>query len=295
MKYLITGGTGFIGSYLVKNLIEKKHEIIVVTRNSGLSHDNITYIQDYSELNPKDTIDVVINLAGAPISKKWTKEYKKILINSRVKTSDQLIKFLSKMNHRPQILISASAVGYYGCHGDEQLAEDADPKNEFTYRLCHVWEQKALEAKKLGIKVCIARLGVVLAGDTDKGALSKMLTPFKLCLGGVIGSGRQYFSWIHIDDVIRAFDLMVDKSQSGVYNLTAPNAVTNKEFTKALARALGRPAIVPMPGFMISLLFGEMGEALLLHGQNVIPKHLQHLGFEFKYPLIDAALAQLEL
>lgn len=292
MNILITGGTGFIGNHLVEYLLSEKHNIIILTRDKTKVTKGIKAISDVNEIKPNETIDVIINLAGAPISKRWSDDYKKEIIDSRLNTTKNIITLIKKLKQKPEVLISSSAIGYYGSKSDSIFDENSRPHNEFTHQLCKKWENEALKAEKLGVRVCITRLGVVL-GKND-GVLKQMLPYFKIGLGGRIGSGKQYFSWVHIDDVISAFSFLIkDKKQNGIYNLTAPNPITNKEFTQGLGKALKRPAIFPMPAYVVKLLFGEMGETLLLQGQRVFPKKFKDAGFKFKHPKIDEALRSI--
>jgi uncharacterized protein (TIGR01777 family) len=292
MKVLITGGTGFVGSHLVEYLLGKGCNITILTRDKAKVAGGVEAISDIDEIKPSKKIDVIVNLAGAPISKRWSEKYKQELIDSRVNTTKGIISLIKKLKHKPELLISASAIGYYGSQDDTPLYENSPPLNEFTHQLCKKWENEALKAEKIGVRVCITRLGVVL-GKND-GALKQMIYPFKLGLGGKIGSGEQYFSWVHIDDVIAAFIFLVEnKNQTGIYNVTAPNPVSNTEFTKALGRQLKRLTLFPMPTFVVKLLFGEKGETLLLNGQRVVPNKLKKAGFRFKYPKINEALGNI--
>lgn len=289
MNFLITGGTGFIGKCLIQHLTENGHNITVLTRNKNKTSGNIKVISDVTEIKSSDKIDVIINLAGAPISKRWSKAYKQELIDSRVNTTKDIISLIERLKNKPDILISTSAIGYYGSQGDKTLDENSTPLDEFTHQLCKKWESEALEAEKYGVRVCITRLGVVLG--KNGGALKQMLPAFKLGVGGRLGDGNQYFSWVHIKDVIYAFSFLIEnKNEKGVYNLTAPHPVTNNDFTKALGKAINRPTAFPMPAFIVKLLFGEMGETLLLNGQRVLPRKLQESGFQFQYSKIENAL-----
>lgn len=292
MNVLITGGTGFVGSYLVEYLLGKGCNITILTRDKAKVAAGLEAVSDIDEIKPSKKIDVIINLAGAPISKKWSEKYKQELIASRINSTKDIISLIKKLKQKPDVLISASAIGYYGSQDDTPLNEEAHPRNEFTHQLCKKWENEALKAEKLGVRVCITRLGVVLG--KNGGALKQMLPPFKISLGGKIGSGKQYFSWVHIDDVISAFIFLIEnKKQTGIYNVTAPNPVSNTEFTKALGRKLKRPTLFPMPEFVVKLLFGEMGETLLLNGQRVVPNKLGKADFKFKYPKINEALGSI--
>lgn len=292
MNFLITGGTGFIGQNLIQHMTGKGHNITVLTRNKHKVSGDIKAISDVNEIKNSDKIDAIINLAGAPISKRWTKSYKQELLDSRINTTKNIISLIERLKNKPEILISASAIGYYGSQDYKMLAENSKPKDEFTHQLCKEWESEALEAKKYGVRVCISRLGVVLG--KNGGAFTQMLYAFRMGLGGKIGEGSQYFSWVHIDDVISAFFFLIEnKSENGVYNFTAPTPVINNEFTKALGVAIKRPIFFPIPAFIVKLIFGEMGQALLLNGQMVIPRKLQESGFQFKYPKIENALKDI--
>ncbi len=294
MNILITGGTGFIGSYLVKMLLEQGHNITILSRNQRKAQSNIRFIGHVSEISDNETIEAIINLAGANISKRWTQAYKDELISSRVTITKSIIALISRLIKKPDLFISASAIGYYGIPQQNDIALDEQSKytDGFTHQLCAQSEEEALKAKIYGVRTCIARLGVVLG--KNGGALEKMLPAFKFCLGGQIGSGAQFFSWIHIKDVLLVFyEFIKNKEYNGIYNVTSPNPITNSEFTAALSRALKRPAILPVPAFIIKLIFGEMGENLLLNGQKVIPKRLEQNSFEFSYPTIYLALLEI--
>ena len=297
MKYLITGGTGFIGKHLCNKLIAEENEVIVLSRSKDkvfkIFKDKVKAINNLDELPNSEKIDVTINLAGEGIAnKRWSEEQKKTLMDSRVGTTKELISLFSRLDNKPKIFISASAIGYYGSHSDEILTETSKPNKEFTHELCKKWEQEALNAEDLKIRTCITRLGVVLG--KGEGTLKKMEPPFKLGLGGKIGSGEQYFSWVHINDVISAFEHLINnKKLSGIFNLSSPNAITNSNFTKALGTALNRLTIFPMPSFAVKTMFGEMGETLLLNGQRVFPKKLLDSGFKFNFEKIDEALKNI--
>ena len=292
MNVLITGGTGFIGSYLVEYLLGKSCNITILTRDKRKVSSGIRAIEDVNEIKPSEKIDVIVNLAGSPINKRWSDKYKQELVDSRINTTKSVVSLIKKLKKKPEVLISASAIGYYGSQDDSILDEDANPRNEFTHQLCKKWENEALKAEELGVKVYITRLGVVLG--KKGGALKQILPPFKIGLGGIIGSGKQYFSWVHIHDVISAFSFLVEnKKQSGIYNLTAPYPVTNSIFTKTLGKHLKRLTIFSMQAFVVKILFGEMGKTLLLNGQRVVPQKLEKAGFKFKYPKIDNALKEI--
>lgn len=292
MHILITGGTGFVGSSLTNFLLGKGYRITILTHKKNITIGGVKAISNINEIKSNEKIDGIINLAGAAISKNWSDNYKQELITSRVNTTKEVILLIKRLEKKPDILISASAIGYYGSQDDNIIDEKSQPHNEFTSQLCHKWESEALKAEDIGVRVCITRLGVVLG--PNGGALKQMLPTFKMGIGGQIGSGKQYFSWVHIDDVILAFSFLIEnKKQNGIYNLTAPNPITNAHFTKALGKQLKRPTIFSVPSFVIKILFGEMGETLLLKGQRVLPKQLQQAGFIFKYPKIDEALENI--
>jgi uncharacterized protein (TIGR01777 family) len=233
----------------------------------------------------------VINLAGASIFRRWTPKVKEQLIDSRVLTTRHVVQAMASRPEPSRTLLSTSAVGRYGFTGDEELDESSPAGDDFLARLTVDWEAEALEAEKYGIRTVLMRFGIVLAGDG--GALKQMLPLFKYGLGGRLGHGRQWFSWIHRLDLLRAAEFLLNQSQAkGPFNLTAPVPVTNAELTRTLGRALRRPAFLPAPGFMIRLVLGEFGE-VLLEGQKVLPKKLMDLGFNFQFPSIDEALKNL--
>ena len=292
---LITGGTGFIGRNLIPLLKEKSYEITVLTRSPDKYtafpiFNNVTLTSSLSAVTP---VDIVLNLAGANLSaKRWSDSYKKEIVESRLNLTENLIAWLQGQSHKPHTFISGSAIGFYGARGNEILDEDSTSgsASEFQVRLCTRWEDAAYRAESLGIRVCCIRTGVVLG---DEGALQKMLPPFKFGLGGKLGTGNQYFSWIHIDDHIKAvIHLIENQNLSGAFNLTAPHPVTNERLTKVMGKALKRPTFATMPGFALKIIVGEMA-AMLLTGQRVHPKKLEESGFTFEYPTIDEALEDL--
>lgn len=297
MKYLITGGTGCVGRHLIPTLLNKDSEVLILTRDiqkcKNLFGSKVKAISSLAEISVDEKISCIINLAGEPIAdKRWSLRQKAVLLSSRINITKELVSLIERLQYKPATMISTSAIGYYGCQDNNILYEDSKPHVEFTHELCKAWEEEATKAEKFGTRVCITRFGVVLG--TEGGALAKMLTPFKLGLGGKIGSGSQYFSWIHIADLIRAIEFLIEhKELKNAFNLTSPNSVTNESFTKVLARIIKRPAFFDMPGFVCRLLFGEMGDRLLLHGQNVYPKHLLDAGFKFEFPDLESALKQL--
>lgn len=278
MKIALTGGHGFVGSSLKKTLLNLGHEVVLLKRNQE---------GDYS-FTPSDFegVDVVVNLAGESVSRRWTENVKKKIRDSRVNTTRHLADTISQLNHPPAVVINASAIGYYGNRGDQLLDETAVPGEQFLSQVVVHWEN-ALQLKNT--RTVFARFGIIL--DAHQGALKKMLLPFKMCLGGKIGSGQQYMSWIDIDDVIGAlYHIILTPSLQGPVNVVAPNPVTNEEFTKTLGKALHRPTPLPLPASLVKLIFGEMGEDLLLASTRVIPQALKNSGYLFRYPILETAL-----
>ncbi|MBN2964293.1 TIGR01777 family oxidoreductase [Sulfurospirillum sp. T05] len=278
MRIAMSGANGFVGSYLSKRFVESGHEIVAITR--------LALSDESALLATLKGCDGVINLAGANISERWTPSHKEAMVKSRINTTRAIVSALKAMQTPPKVLISTSAVGIY-----EAGKEHDETSNEFDQGflgdLAKRWENEALRAKEAGVRVALFRFGVVFG--RGGGALAKMMPIFKLGLGGVIGSGEQGFSWIHIEDLFRAYVwVLEDANKEGIYNLTAPHPVTNKEMTKALGAALNRPAFLPVPTFALKLKFGE-GAVILLEGQKVYPKHLLDEGFSFFYPQIDQA------
>lgn len=287
MRILISGGSGFIGQALSKTLVARGDEVIIWSRESSVQPGWITQLEHINE-----PVDAVVNLAGAGIvDQRWTAERKQLLRDSRIVTTQTLVDWMKTVASPPKILISGSAIGYYGNHVQGELDEEAEPKDGFPHQLCADWETEALKAEALGVRVCLIRTGVVLGAN--QGALKKMLPPFKLGLGGPIASGEQWMSWIHIDDEVDAICWLIDQpSLEGAFNLTAPEAVTNSTFSKTLGKVLNRPAVFRVPGVVMKLMLGDASE-LLLEGQCVRPKALQDSGFVFKYPTLHSALANL--
>ncbi len=303
MNILITGATGFIGRYLVHNLFKHKKDlekIIIVSRDTKKARrifkkfeDKIDFSQTIKNISAVEKISAIVNLAGEPIAnKKWSKKQKNKIKNSRIEKLEELDHLIEKLRKKPDVLITASAVGYYGCNTENiKLNEDDEHQNyDFSHILCQAIEEKTEEiSKNRNIRTCSARFGIALG--KNEGALKKMLPSFKFGLGGKIGSGKQFMSWIHIHDLIYALRFIIYKSDlSGPVNITSPNAVNNSEFSKKVAKSLNRPALFNMPEFLVNIIFGEMGHELLSRGQNVYPKKLLDSGFEFKYENLDEAL-----
>jgi uncharacterized protein (TIGR01777 family) len=292
MRVLITGGTGFVGHALCPRLAAAGHEVVILTRqsNARLPPGAASGVNRLDELAPGE-FGGVVNLAGAPIGDaRWTESRKKLLLDSRVHTTARLVEWMGRAQ-RPPVLVSASAVGYYGEQGDRPVVEDTPPTPGFTHELCAAWEREAGKANEFGARVCVMRIGVVL--DRGGGALAKMLPAFRMGAGGRLGAGSHYFPWIHRDDIAAIAHWLLENAQArGPYNASAPNPVTNAEFTRALGKALGRPTVLPMPEAALKLLFGEMSE-LLLVSDRMLPRRLLDAGFEFRYPRLEAALAAI--
>ena len=299
MKILMTGGTGFVGTQLTSRLLREDHEITILTRLRKESKRGIpsaSYLQ--SDPNQKgnwqsaiNDHDVIINLAGASIFSRWTEETKRAIGESRILTTRNLVEGIDPKRAKSMTLFSTSAVGYYGFHGDEELTEDSPPGDDFLARMAVEWEAEALKAREKGSRVVITRFGIVLA--KGGGALSQMVPLFRKFIGGPIGSGRQWFSWIHMEDLTEAFVFLMRRPEiSGPVNLCSPNPVRNRDLAKALGKALKRPSSIPAPGFMIKLILGEFG-SVILEGQRVIPRRLLESGFVFNYPEVGKALQNI--
>jgi uncharacterized protein (TIGR01777 family) len=304
MRVFITGGTGLIGSRLIQRLRQRGDDVHLLTRRPeavGEKFAGCTLVAG-DPINAGAWMDVVaecdavVNLAGANIfGRRWNDEYKREMMDSRVKTTDNVVASLARKPRNDagtaKVLVNASAVGYYGPRGDEEIDEDAPPGNDFLAQICTAWERSALAAQASGVRVVLVRIGVVL--DKEGGALKPLLTPFKLGAGGPVGSGRQWMAWIHHADLIGIILLALDRADAqGPINGTAPTPVTNREFGKALGRALHRPAFMPMPGFVMRAAFGEVA-GVVLTGQRVLPRQALKLGYQFQFPTIDAALADI--
>ena len=296
MNILITGGTGFIGSALTKQLIQQGETVTVLSRNpaqvADIFSEQVKALGNLNELKADDSFDVIINLAGAGIfDARWSEKRKQLLRDSRINLTQQLLSAIERMKVKPELLISGSAIGFYGNQADMQLTEQSTPITDFSQILCADWENSALQVQALGVRVCVIRTGLVLA--KGGGLMQRMLLPFKLGLGGRLGDGLQWMSWIHREDWIKiALTMMADKTMSGTYNATAPNPVTNREFTQTLARCVKRPALLPMPSGVLQVLLGEMAE-LVLGSQRVLPERLLAQGFQFDYLQLEKALQQI--
>ena len=288
MKIVVAGGTGFIGEPLVQRLMARGHDVAVLTRNPAnvRSGRAVPWSGVASEVAGAEA---VINLAGENVGAgRWTAERKRRIVDSRVGSTRELVEAMRGNPPQRRTFISASAVGYYGPRGDELLDESAPAGEGFLADVVRQWEEAARGAETIA-RVVLLRFGVVLAGDG--GALQKMMLPFRLGVGGPIGSGRQWMSWVDREDVFRAMEWAIDRPEvRGVYNITAPNPVINRDFARALGRALRRPAVLKTPAFALRLIFGQMADEVLLSGQRVAPARATIEGFAFEYPTIDAAL-----
>lgn len=296
MHILLTGGTGLIGRRLCRHWLAQGHRLTIwsrkpdqVARLCGAGVRGIAHPDDLGS----EPIDAVINLAGAPIADRpWTRKRKMLLWDSRITLTEQLITWLQRREQKPSVLISGSAVGWYGDGGERELDETAQPVSEdFASRLCIAWEETAQRAQALGIRVVSLRTGLVLA--SDGGMMQRLLPPFKLGMGGPIGNGRQWMPWVHIDDQIDAIDFLLNREDAqGPYNVCAPSPVRNRDFAKTLAALLHRPAFMPMPAIALRLLMGELS-ILLLGGQRARPSRLLDAGFTFRFTDLHAALENL--
>lgn len=295
MKILIGGSHGLVGSALIKSLESQGHEIFRLVRHAPGSKTEVEWSPDrYSiALARLEGFDAAVNLAGESIAEGgWTDEKKRRIRESRVKGTKLLGDALANLTVPPKTFICASAIGYYGNRGDEILTETSAPGKDFLSEVCSEWEKATALAMEKGIRVVNARFGIIL--DRHGGALKKMLPPFRMGAGGKIGSGKQWMSWIALDDVIGALNFaLTQESLSGPVNFVAPNPVTNAEFAKTLGNVLSRPTLFPMPAFVVKLLFGEMGEALLLGSERVAPKRLMAEGYEFRYSQLESALRHI--
>jgi uncharacterized protein (TIGR01777 family) len=299
MRIFITGSNGFVGTNLGRFLLNAGHEVTGLVRTEAKGKTlpkGISYVvgEGTQPGNWQEAVsghDVLINLAGVPIFQRWTSAYKRLLYDTRILTTRNLVDAISAESGSSVTLLSTSAVGYYGFTGDEELVESSPPGDGFLATLALDWEGEATKAREKGVRVVITRFGVVLG--REGGALAQMIRPFRFFVGGPLGNGRQWFSWIHIEDLCRAAEfVMANKEISGPVNFTAPGPVRNRDLARAIGKVLRRPSIMPAPAFMIRLLMGEFG-SVILRGQRVVPRLLQSRGFKFKFADIEASLADL--
>lgn len=292
---LVTGGSGFIGRNLCKRLVDKLEQLIVLSRNpveaAKVLPNSVKIISDLTQIN--QPVDILVNLAGEPIAdKRWSEKRKAAISQSRIHNTQLLFEHFKASDTSPSVVISGSAVGYYGggLANNESVTENGAVEPNFSSKLCADWENAAQLFDQLGSRVCLLRTGIVLG---EQGALSKLLPAFRLGLGGPIATGKQWMPWIHIEDMVEIIIYAIQNDIDGPINCTAPQPVTNREFAKTLGKVLKRPAVVPMPAPMVKLLFGQMGDELMVQGQSVIPQKLQQKGFQFKYSQLESALVEI--
>ncbi|MFS8803262.1 TIGR01777 family oxidoreductase [Synechococcus sp. R55.6] len=304
MRIVITGGSGFIGRRLVARLLEQGDQVLVLTRRLEqarriLGESPNLKLLPYDPYQPQawaaalEGYEGIVNLAGEPLaSSRWTETKKKEIRRSRVETTQALVQALASLNQKPQVMISSSAVGYYGSHPEgDPLTETDPPAQDFLAEVCQAWEAAARPVEELGIRLAILRTGIVLG--PDGGALGQMLAPFQFFIGGTIGSGKQWLSWIHREDWVSLVCFLLEQG-SGVFNATAPNPVQMEEFCRTLGQVLGRPSWLPVPELALELLLGEAAQVVLT-GQKVIPQAALQMGFTFQYPQLKEALRQILL
>jgi len=300
MKILVTGSSGLVGSALGQTLARAGHTVCRLVRPQSASGEGAdegfagAWNPATGELGGAGVgADAVVNLAGASIADgRWTTQRKELLSTSRIDTTRALVNALAKMNARPSVLVSASAIGIYGDRGDEALTEESKPGTDFLAGLTQEWEAEALKAEALGIRVVLARFGIILA--REGGALPKMMLPFKFGAGGKLGSGQQWMSWVALEDVVGILRFAIESNAArGPINIVSPQPLQNAEFTKVLAKAMHRPALFPAPAFALRLALGEMADALLLSSQRVQPRAIEKLGYRFQYADLTSALARV--
>ncbi len=294
MKILVSGSHGLVGKALISSLTADGHEIVRLVRKKPSSPAEVEWHPNQGKLDAAslEGLDAVVHLAGESIaSNRWSDEKKRTIRDSRVKGTSLLSDALARLSRPPSVFLSASAIGYYGNRGDELLTENSAPGDDFLASVCVEWENATRAAMEKGIRTVHARFGIIL--DAKEGALGKMLTPFRMGIGGRIGDGKQWMSWIAIEDVVKGLKFLISDNTSGPVNFVAPNPVTNAEFTKTLGRVLSKPTFLPMPEFGVRLAFGEMGDALLLSSQRVKPGVLEEKGFVFRWARLDEALRHL--
>jgi uncharacterized protein (TIGR01777 family) len=297
MNITITGATGFIGRRLIERLAREPHQLHALSRRTNVKFgDTAVWISKWDPMTedpPPESLanaDAVVHLAGEPVAQRWTPEVKAKIRESRRRGTESLVRAIAAQPRRPAVLVCASAIGIYGSRGDEILTESSSPAHDFLAEVCEEWERQATAAEALGVRVAKIRIGVVLG--KGGGALQKILPPFKAFVGGKLGSGKQWMSWVHVDDVVGILYHALTHPMSGAFNATAPNPVTNAQFTTELASALGRPAIFPVPAFALKAMFGEMAD-MLLGGQRVLPRATLEAGCKFQYPELAGALCRI--
>ena len=303
MKVAITGATGLVGSRLVEKLKAENHQILVLTRNADkaqkLFPKSAFPTVEIVQYNPQESgdwqtvisgCDAVINLAGAPIAERWSPQYKQEILSSRQIVTQKIVEAIKQAEIKPQVLVSASAIGYYGTSETATFDETSSSGNDFLAEVCQKWEEEAAKVKEAGVRLVIPRIGIVLANG---GALGKMIGPFQMFAGGPIGNGRQWFSWIHRDDLVGLIiEALKRPDMEGVFNATAPNPVRMSQFCQTLGEVMNRPSWLPVPDFVLELLLGD-GSKVVLEGQQVIPKQTQGVGFQYQYPQLKPALQEI--
>lgn len=296
MNITLSGGSGLIGRRLLKTFAKDGHSLRVLSRHGGTNLPPGVRLSVWDPLAgepPAESLqdaDAVVHLSGESVGQRWTAQAKRRIRDSRVTGTRNLVRAMANLPRRPSVLVCASAIDYYGSRDDEVLAEPSSPGSGFLAEVCAGWEREATAAESLGVRVVRIRIGIVL--DPRGGALARMLPPFRLGVGGRLGSGNQWMSWIHLDDLAALMRFAIERPVEGALNGVAPEPVTNSEFTRTLGRALGRPAILPVPGIALRALFGEMS-GLLLASHRVIPEKAQAAGFQFGFPQLAPALADL--
>jgi len=300
MNILITGATGFVGRRLCEMLHQAGHTVRALSRDSVVAKQRVPLLKEVFPWNPLQELpplqafegcDAVINLAGESIAGRWTAPKKQLIRDSRVLGTKNLVNALAQLSSRPKVLISASAIGYYGDRGEETLTEDAAPGSDFLAQVCRDWENEALKAESLGIRVVRLRIGLVLG--RGGGTLQALLPLFRVGLGGPLGSGRQWWSWIHRDDLCRLIvQILANESISGPVNATAPQPVRQKEFAQVLGRVLRRPAFLPTPAFALKIALGEFADGILA-SQRALPRRAQEMGYRFQFEELEGALREI--
>ncbi len=294
MHILITGGTGFIGNYLVNTLLSRGDTVTIITRTPGkYSRKGVAYASWDDDLAAiMETVDAVINLAGSNLfDNRWTESVRESILNSRIKATSRMVSAIKSAKNKPTVFISGSAVGYYGPRGSDVLDESQPPGQDFLAKVCVAWEHEALKLEEPKVRLVLARIGIVQ--QTDDGALQKMLLPFKLYGGGPLGHGSQYYPWIHMDDMVQALLFCIDNSEiSGPVNISAPNPVTMDEFAQTLGKVMERPSWFRVPEFMLKIAVGESASSILASLRAVPNKLLEH-GYRFRHPNLERALRDI--
>ena len=295
---LVTGGTGFLGRRLCQHLIDEGHRVIILTRSIKKSAEiftgRVAFIDSLNRITNDEKIDVIVNLAGEKMAQRWTPKAKKEAYDSRINMAKQLYSFVQRLENKPEIFIQASAIGFYGIDSETEFNENTPARHDDSLAqiICNELEKEIDNIKFSNVRVCKMRIGLMI--EKDGGALHELLIPFDCFAGGPMGNGRQWWSWIHRDDVVGIILHLINNNEAeGVFNATAPIPVSNKQFAQSLGKAMRRPALLPMPDFMVKLLFGQMGNDLMLCGQKVVPANITKSGYKFIYPEIDGAFAEI--